>query len=60
MTWWLIPLLATLAAWVWTRVEGRTAARSRRRPEPGTPADAADLARFARALARPLPGGPHG
>lgn len=60
MTWWLIPLLATLVAWAWTRVGGLTAARARRRPEPGTAADAADLARFAEALGRPLPGGPHG
>ena len=57
MTWWLIPLLATLAAWAWTRIGGTARGRVRPRPEPGSPEDAADLARFASALAKPLPGG---
>jgi hypothetical protein len=56
VTWWLIPLLATLAAWAYTRVAGVGRARLRPRPEPGSEADRRDLARFAEALARPLPG----
>jgi hypothetical protein len=55
VAWWIIPLVATLAAWVYTRAAlGR--GRVRPRPEPGTPQDAADLARFEAALSEPLPG----
>jgi hypothetical protein len=56
VVWWLIPLLATVAAWVYTRVAGAGAARVRPRPEPGSEADRRDLARLAEALSRPLPG----
>jgi hypothetical protein len=56
VAWWLIPLLATLAAWVWTRVGGTGRGRLRPRPEPGSPQDARDLARFADALGKPMPG----
>lgn len=55
MIWWVIPLLATLGAWIYTRVGGLSAGRIRPRPEPGSPQDAEDLARFAAALAQPLP-----
>jgi hypothetical protein len=55
VVWWLIPLLATLAAWAYTRLAGVGQARVRPRPEPGSPADRRDLARFAEALGRPLP-----
>lgn len=54
--WWLIPLCATLAAWLYTRGSTRVGGRVRTRPEPGSQADRADLARFAQALACPLPG----
>jgi hypothetical protein len=54
--WWLIPLVATLAAWAYTRLAGVGQARVRPRPEPGSAADRRDLARFAEALGRPLPG----
>ena len=57
MTWWLIPIVATLAAWVYTRAVGSWGGRVRARPEPGSPEDAKDLARFADALKRPIPGG---
>jgi len=57
MTWWLIPVVATLAAWVYTRMAGSWGGRVRPRPEPGTPEDARDLSRFTDALDRPLPGG---
>ncbi len=60
MIWWLIPVVATLCAWIYTRVWGSRAGRVPPRPEPGTPADAADLARFTEALSRPLPGGTRG
>lgn len=53
--WWLIPLAATLVAWAWTSI-GPRRGRLGPRPEPGTAEDAADLARFTRALERPLPG----
>ena len=55
MVWWLIPILATLIAYVFLRFAGSTPAR-RRRPEPGTPEDRAELARLAEALDQPLPG----
>jgi hypothetical protein len=58
VVWWLIPLVATLAAWAYTRVAGSGRGRVRPRPEPGSPEDRADLARFAEALRLPLPGGP--
>lgn len=57
MLWWIIPVVATLVAWVYTRVAGSWSGRSRRRPEPGSPEDQRDLARFAEALRRPGPGG---
>ena len=57
MTWWIIPIVATLAAWVYTRVAGSRGGQVRPRPEPGTPEDARDLARFADALRRPITGG---
>lgn len=56
MIWWLIPLVATLAAWVYLRVAGAGRVAARRLPEPGSPEDRADLARFADALRSPLPG----
>ena len=56
MTWWLIPLVATLLAWAWTRLPGTRAGRVRPRPEPGSAEDVKDLARFAAALSRPMPG----
>lgn len=56
MIWWLIPLVATLAAWVYLRVAGPGRVAARRLPEPGSPEDRADLARFADALRSPLPG----
>lgn len=55
MIWWLIPLVVTLGAWAWTRRPGGRM-RVRPRPEPGSPQDAQDLARFADALHQPLPG----
>lgn len=55
MAWWSIPVLATTAAAVWLRIGGMGSTRLPRRPEPGSAQDAADLARFADALARPLP-----
>jgi len=58
MIWWIIPIVATLAAWVYTRAAGSWGGRVRARPEPGSPEDAKDLARFADALNRPIPGGP--
>lgn len=60
MIWWLIPLVATLAAWVYLRVAGAGRVAARRLPEPGSPEDRADLARFADALRSPLPGTPAG
>lgn len=60
MIWWLIPLCATFGAWLCTRHSARVIGRRRSRPEPGSPADRADLARFEAALARPLPGGDAG
>lgn len=57
MIWWLIPLVATFAAWAYTRLAWSWRGRGRSRPEPGSPQDAADLARFAEALHRPMPGG---
>ena len=59
MIWWLIPLVATLAAWVYLRIAGAGRAAHRRRPEPGSPEDRADLARFAAALESPMPGRAH-
>jgi hypothetical protein len=56
MIWWTIPVVATLLAWVWTRVAGMRSGRLRPRPEPGSPEDRRDLARFADALRRPMPG----
>ena len=50
MIWWLIPVIATLAAWMYTRFRGPRGGRVRPRPEPGSPEDARDLARFAAAL----------
>jgi hypothetical protein len=55
--WWLIPLVATLIAWIYTRTAGSWRGRTRPRPDPGSPADARDLERFARALRSPLPDG---
>jgi hypothetical protein len=55
--WWLIPLVATLIAWAYTRMGWSWRGRARPRPEPGSPADAKDLERFARALRSPLPDG---
>ena len=54
MTWWLIPLVATTLAWAWTRMSATRGGRVRPRPEPGSPEDRRDLARFADALAQPL------
>ena len=56
MIWWLIPLVVTLAAWAWTRRPGAGRMRVRPRPEPGSPQDVEDLARFADALHRSMPG----
>ena len=56
MIWWLIPVIATLAAWVFTRVAGSRGGRLRPRPEPGSAEDARDLARFAEALGHRPPG----
>jgi hypothetical protein len=57
VVWWLIPLVATLTAWVYLRlVAGRV--RGRRALAPGSPEDAADLERFAAALRTPMPGAP--
>ena len=56
MIWWSIPILATLAAWLWTRFGARNRTAVRNRPEPGSPQDAAELARLSDALDRPLPG----
>lgn len=56
MIWWLIPLVATVSAWVYLRVAWSGRGSARRRPEPGSPEDRADLARFARALRQPMPG----
>lgn len=50
MLWWVIPLVATLAAYIWTRVGGLSVGRVPAKPEPGSPEDLADLARFAAAL----------
>ena len=55
VTWWLIPLVATTLAWAWTRMSATRGGRVRPRPEPGSPEDRRDLARFADALAQPLP-----
>lgn len=55
MIWWSIPAVAMLGAWLWTRRTATSAATLRPRPEPGSPEDADDLERFARALRRPLP-----
>lgn len=55
MIWWLIPLAATLAAWAYLRISGAGRGAHRRRPEPGSPEDQADLDRFAAALSAPLP-----
>lgn len=55
MTWWVIPLVATLAAWAWTRVGGSWRHRRPVRHVPGSPEDRADLERFARALADRMP-----
>jgi hypothetical protein len=57
VVWWLIPLIATLSAWAYTRLAWSWRGRSKPRLEPGSPEDAADLARFAAALERPMPGG---
>jgi hypothetical protein len=57
VTWWIIPIMATVAAWAYTRVAGSWGGRVRPRPEPGSPEDVRDLARFADALRRPFPGG---
>lgn len=56
MHWWSIPVVATLAAWLYTRVAGSWGGRTRRRPLPGTPEDRADLERFSAALREPGPG----
>lgn len=55
MIWWIIPAVATLAAWLWTRRAGAATPGVRVRPAPGSPEDVADLARFAAALRRALP-----
>ena len=57
MIWWLIPVVATLTAWAYTRLAGSRRGRTRPRPEPGSPADARELERFARALRTPMPDG---
>ncbi len=56
MLWWSIPISATVAAWLYTRVAGSWGGRARPRPEPGSEADRRDLARFAEALGQPMPG----
>jgi len=57
VVWWLIPLVATLAAWVLTRWADRLPGGLPERPAPGSAQDAAQLARLAEALRQPLPGG---
>jgi hypothetical protein len=58
VVWWLIPLVATLAAWLYTRMAGVGAARAKPRPVPGSPEDQRELRRFGEALGRPMPGLP--
>lgn len=50
MLWWVIPLVAAVAAHIWTRVGGLSVGRVPAKPEPGSPQDLADLAKFAAAL----------
>lgn len=56
MVWWSIPAIATLAAWAYTRLAGSWGRAVRPRPQPGSPEDRADLARFAEGLRAPTPG----
>ncbi|MGV1003502.1 MAG: hypothetical protein ACOYEV_01800 [Candidatus Nanopelagicales bacterium] len=54
MLWWTIPFVSTFAAFLWARHRD-LAADAQAGPEPGSPEDAADLARFAAALREPFP-----